>query len=159
MEAQEEINIKSLYPSIKIPQETKSFTGQNLIKALSEINENLEKQQKAWLECRKELKQNNSFELKKIKVFLPGDLYKKNKEKDFKHLELHFNFDVWNMIEELEYLMHNQRIIQINTSYDEPGYSYKSINFSMSDLSDEEFDEFLKIFNIQGSCTSKISCD
>ena len=157
MEAHEEINIKSLYPSIKIPQETKSFTGQNLIKALSEINENLEKQQKAWLECRKELKQNNSFELKKIKVFLPGDLYKKNKEKDFKHLELHFNFDVWNIIEELEYLMHNQRIIQINSSYDESGYSYKSVNFSMSDLSDEEFDEFLKIFNIQGSCTSKIN--
>ena len=134
-----------------------TFTGQNLIEALSEINENLEKQQKAWLECRKELKQNNSFELKKIKVFLPGDLYKKNKEKDFKHLELHFNSDVWNMIKELEYLMHNQRIIQINTSYDETGYSYKLVNFNMSDLSDEEFDEFLKIFNIQGSCTSKIS--
>ena len=101
----------------------------------------------------------NEFKLKKIKVFLPGDLYKKNKEKDFKYFELHFNFDVWNMIKELEYLMRNQRIIQINTSYDESGYSYKSVNFSMSDLSDEEFDEFLKIFNIQGSCTSKISCD
>ena len=97
----------------------------------------------------------NEFELKKIKVFLPDDLYKKNKEKDFKHLELHFNSDVWNMVKELEYLMHNQRIIQI-TLTDEPGYSYKPVNFSMSDLSDEEFDEFLKIFNIQGSCTSKI---
>ena len=134
-----------------------TFTGQNLIEELTKINENLEKQQKAWLECRKELKQNNSFELKKIKVFLPGDLYRKNKEKDFKHLELHFNSDVWNMIKELEYLIHNQRIIQINTSYDETGYSYKLVNFDMSDLSDEEFDEFLKIFNIQGSCTSKIS--
>ena len=41
--------------------------------------------------------------------------------------------------------------------YDEPGYSYKPINFSMYDLSDEEFNEFLKIFNLQGSCTSKIS--
>ena len=97
----------------------------------------------------------NEFKLKKIKVFLPDDLYKKNKEKDFKYFELHFNFDVWNMIKELEYLMHNQRIIQI-TPTDEPGYSYKPVNFSMSDLLDEEFDEFLKIFNIKGSCTSKI---
>lgn len=142
MKAQEEINIKSIYPSIKIPQETKSTTQTNIEDMVQKHNE---------------LKQDNSFELRMIKVFLPGDLYKKNKEKNFKHLELHFNFDVWNMIEELEYLMHNQRIIQINTSYDEPGYSYKSVNFSMSDLSDEEFDEFLKIFNLQGSCTSKIS--
>ena len=139
VKSQEEIDVKSLYPSIEIPQETKSAT-QEFIKDM--------------VQKRNEIKQNNSFELKKIKVFLPGDLYKKNKEKDFKHLELHFNSDVWNMIKELEYLIHNQRIIQINNLYDEPGYSYEPINFSMSDLSDEEFDEFLKIFNLQGSCTS-----
>lgn len=145
IEAFEDIDVKSLYPSIKmtILQESKSTT-QNFIEDM--------------IQKRNELKQNNSFELKKIKVFLPGDLYKKNKEKDFKYLELHFNSDVWNMVKELEYLMHNQRIIQINTNItDEPGYNYKPINFNMYDLSDEEFDEFLKIFNLQGSCTSKIS--
>lgn len=98
----------------------------------------------------------NEFEFKKIKVFIPGNLYKKNKEKDFKHLELFLDLpeDPWR---ESLFKPTSGRVIQINTSYDEQGYSYKSVNFNMSDLSDEEFDEFLKIFNLQGSCTSKIS--
>ena len=98
----------------------------------------------------------NEFELKTIKVFLPGDLYKKNKEKDFKHLELFLDLPE-NPWRESLFKPTSGRVIQINTSYDEQGYSYKPITFHMNELSDEEFDEFLKIFNIQGSCTSKIS--
>ena len=99
----------------------------------------------------------NEFELKKIKVFLPYDLYKKNKEKDFKHLELFLDLpeDPWR---KACFKPTSGRCIFITTT-DEPCYSYKPINFHMNELSDEEFDEFLKIFNIQGSCTSKISCD
>ena len=99
----------------------------------------------------------NEFELKKIKVFLHDDLYKKNKEKDFKHLELFLDLpeDPWR---EACFKHTSGRCIFITTT-DEPCYSYKPINFHMNELSDEEFDEFLKIFNIQGSCTSKISYD
>lgn len=97
----------------------------------------------------------NEFELKKIKVFLPDDLYKKNKEKDFKHLELFLDLpeDPWR---ESLFKPTSGRVILIKTT-DKSGYTYKPINFTMNELSDEEFDEFLKIFNIQGSCTSKIS--
>lgn len=96
----------------------------------------------------------NEFKLKKIKVFLPGDLYNKNKEKDFKHLELFLDLpeDPWR---EVCFKPTSSRVILIKTT--DEGYSYKPINFTINDLSDEEFDEFLKIFNIQGSCTSKIS--
>ena len=102
----------------------------------------------------KKLKQNNSFELKKIKVYLPKEILEKNKNKKFKYLELFLDLpeDPWR---EACFKPTCGRVILI-TRTDE-GYSYKPINFSMSDISDEEFDEFLKIFNIQGSCTSKIS--
>lgn len=97
----------------------------------------------------------NEFELKKIKAFLPGDIYKKNKEKDFKHLELFLDLpeDPWR---ESLFKLTSGRIILIKTT-DKSGYIYKPINLHMNELSDEEFDEFLKIFNIQSSCTSKIS--
>lgn len=128
VEAQEEIDVKSLYPSIKIPQETKLAT-----RVLIENRNNV----------------NN-----KIKVFLPKELLEKNKSKDFKHLELYKT--IWlDSLHESHFKPTSGRVILINTT-DEPGYSYKPINFSMYDLSDEEFDEFLKIFNLQGSCTSKI---
>ena len=96
----------------------------------------------------------NEFELKTIKAFLPGDLYNKNKEKDFKHLELFLDLpeDPWR---EVCFKSTSGRVILIKTT--DEGYSYKSINFHMNELSDEEFNEFLKIFNLQGSCTSKIN--
>lgn len=93
--------------------------------------------------------------INKIKVFLPKELLEKNKNKDFKHLELYKT--IWfESLRESHFKPQSGRFILI-TRTDEPGYSYKLINFSMYDLSDEEFDEFLKIFNLQGSCTSKIS--
>ena len=118
-----------LNPSIKILQESKSNT-QNLIKNHNNVN--------------------------KIKVFLPKELLEKNKNKKFKYFELYYT--IWlESLRESRFKPTSGRVILINTSYDEQGYSYKSVNFDMSDLTDEEFDEFLKIFNIQGSCTSKIS--
>lgn len=91
----------------------------------------------------------------KIKVFLPKELLEKNKSKDFKHLEL-FLYCIEDPLSNVCFQMISGRSILI-TPTNEPGYTYKPINFTINDLSDEEFDEFLKIFNIQGSCTSKIS--
>lgn len=130
IEAQEEIDVKSLYPSIEIPQETKLTNTRLLIENHNNVNN-------------------------KIKVFLPKELLEKNKSKDFKHLELYKT--IWlDSLRESHFKPTSGRVILIKNT-DEPGYSYKSINFSVYDLSDEEFNEFLKIFNLQGSCTSKIS--
>lgn len=131
IEAQEDINVKSLYPSIKIQILPKSKSNtQNFIENHNNVN--------------------------KIKVFLPKELLKENKNKEFKYFELYYTF--WlNSLRESHFKPTCGRVILI-TRTDE-GYNYKPINFHMNELSDEEFDEFLKIFNIQGSCTSKISCD
>lgn len=132
IEAQEEIDVKSLYPSIEIPQETKLAT-----RVLIE-------------NCNKLRNKNN-----KIRVYLPKELLEKNKSKEFKYFELYYTIWLESLCES-QFKPQSGRIILI-TRTDEPGYSYKPINFSMYDLSDEEFNEFLKIFNLQGSCTSKIS--
>ena len=92
------------------------------------------------------------------KEFKDSDIKKsgENTFQKFKYFELYYT--IWlESLRESHFKPTSGRVILINTSYDEQGYSYKSVNFDMSDLTDEEFDEFLKIFNIQGSCTSKIS--
>lgn len=90
----------------------------------------------------------------KIKIFLPKELLEKNKNKDFKHFELYKT--IWlDSLHKYNFKPISSRVILIKTI--DEGYNYEPINFHMNELSDEEFDEFLKIFDLQGSCTSRIN--